>query len=130
MREIKFRAWDRVNKRMMRDVSTGTIHIFDYARTDEERTSKESDCDFMQFTGLHDSTGKEIYEGDIFADSLGRYSVVEYHSGSFWMRCPETLYSERLNSSHKSIIVGNNYETPELLLDNSSKKSDIKLSHK
>ena len=60
MREIKFRAWDKVNRLMLNNVSTGTITIFDNGKKADYK-----DCIFQQYTGLKDRNGKEIYDRDI-----------------------------------------------------------------
>lgn len=58
-REIKFRAWD--GKRMLHNVSTGTVCIWG----DKGELAESKDCVFMQYTGLNDKNGKEIWESDI-----------------------------------------------------------------
>ncbi len=55
-REIKFRAWDRI------DYMSKPFTVNDLQNN---RIRFTSDCYVMQFTGLHDKNGKEIYEGDI-----------------------------------------------------------------
>ena len=70
-----------------------------------------------QFTGLIDSTGKEIYEDDIISSEDGRIGIVEFHNGSFIVNCGnnmiQTLYDMQ---NWKLIILGNRFENPELLV--------------
>lgn len=58
MREIKFRAWDKKRKFM--------LTIFDNTTADEWfLPNMKEDYEVMQYTGIHDIYGNEIYEGDI-----------------------------------------------------------------
>ena len=71
-----------------------------------------------QFTGLHDKNGKEIYEGDVLEDTLGRKILVEYYKDGFWLNASfdgAEWCLRQVNSSSK--IIGNIYENPELLTD-------------
>lgn len=70
MRDIKFRAWDETEKEMFYDDI-----IIAYGAAWQEEASFDQDAIRlkknghqlvpMQFTGLHDKNGKEIYEGDV-----------------------------------------------------------------
>lgn len=89
MREIKFRAWDKVNKNMLYDVSTGTVTIW-Y----KEISAKSENCVFMQYTGMTGKNGKEIYEGDIvkLENILFKVVYVNGHDSDYYDLFPRCAY--------------------------------------
>lgn len=145
MREVKFRAWDK-NKRTM--VNGGSF--FDVSQTQGvdrwvfgmDVFNHPDNVELMQYTGLEDKNGVEIYEGDIVkmpADLwIGKESVgkakgtfrsdvfVEYVGGSFRLNKPgddSDNYYGVINYSTNSKaavleVIGNIYENPTLLESN------------
>ena len=118
MREIKFRAWDKENKVMINAIFVGLGKV--YGMTKTFKPSKElEDVILMQYTGLKDKNGKEIYEGDVVK---GEWDVVEeiyvsdvqFYGGAF--RVHKTgLPLEYGYMRRECEVIGNIYENPELL---------------
>jgi uncharacterized phage protein (TIGR01671 family) len=69
----------------------------------------------MQFTGLTDKNGNEIYEGDVLNTGLGRTKVVQYFKDGFWLNASLEGAEWTLRCCNlSSEIIGNIYENPEL----------------
>ena len=113
MREIKFRTWDKLNKEMFNIESINFQERRVYK--DAVSYSKFNDIELMQYTGLKDMDGKEIYEGDILFESFREeYFKVVFENGSF--RAEADGYSLDLEDYDDICeVVGNIYENPELM---------------
>lgn len=142
MREIKFRAWHKGQNEMF--YPDGSVNVNGYTGlTAREIFERFEDDQLMQFTGLKDKNGMEIYEGDIFRieedtdDGTEFIYIVITWVQEWCMFCTlrvEDEYPNYLNNglkeldeplfwtytledtnSRKHFLCGNIYETPELL---------------
>lgn len=137
MRAIKFRVW--INDKENRDYLGYGMTTLDYSGFpfDDDHECRDvkgneflcSDLTYLQFTGLTDRNGREIYEWDIVECLENEfYGVVYFDRGSFWVRelhtsVDEGIYDGDVRKETKwSIdldcqIIGNVWENPELLKD-------------
>lgn len=132
MREIKFRAWDEQKKIMHGDfefIRSG-INNNDWIvfKSDKQPLNSkphplenpyfQQQLKIMQYTGLKDKNGREIYEGDIVVenstDEKDKPEIVAY---AFNEWCEDGFYSGYLfwSGSNNYEVIGNIYENPELL---------------
>lgn len=126
MRNIKFRAWDEKAKRMtapayeLIETETNVTQMFHYPEYDGYWFNK-----IMQYTGLKDKNGKEIYEGDILTTYNKSYTYkvlfekgrfVAYHTKEYL-----GIWGDLYKAFEPSfvelgiVVIGNIYENPELI---------------
>jgi uncharacterized phage protein (TIGR01671 family) len=134
MREIKFRAWDKVNKRMeLIDgcnlyLADGRVYEVSAGCYAMETTFEKEDVTEryipLQYTGLKDKNGEEIYEGDIVHCKAVWDSgkmVVIWEEGEFHMVLCEKykdylpLCGYHCIRNFAKEVIGNIYENPDLL---------------
>lgn len=123
MDRLNFRAWDVINKVMYpiafptwngavegkKDFVNHTVEVIDSDGDDAPRV--------MQFTGLFDRWGKDIYEGDIIEadvncifDQGRKACAVEFKNGCF-VTSDTGVPVSILIDGFKPVVVGNIYET-------------------
>ena len=120
-REIKFRAWMKIwdedepikGKMFYQILPSGDLKTWIIAFDNDDKYDGDftvgKDIELMQYTGIKDKNGKEIYEGDILS-FVGDKLIAEY-DGLYTMDTNQeiTPHMERTE------IIGNIYENPELL---------------
>lgn len=145
MREIKFRVWtgqhliyqntnnvpiyDMPGKKELKDFYKDSANIY-YEEDDSSDRGhyilKFYSTDLMQYTGLKDKNGKEIYEGDIISYKYYKgfsgiekeiIAKIEFVNGCFGFYEYKNEYDEYFNRDDldKTTVIGNVYENPELL---------------
>ena len=122
METKKFRAWDADFKKMIYEFTRDGYSV-DMQEGILEVGSCDGDGDYfalplMQFTGLLDKNGKEIYEGDIilsFEFCSEKFTVEFFMPYAGFRLCNKNnAYPMNYDQSNYKII-GNIYENPELI---------------
>lgn len=113
-REIKFRVWDKDKERFLTPIECSQLVIRPFSgRVTDGATIPN--VELMQYTGLKDKNGIEIYEGDILnvSNENSKWDwkeVVIFHNGCFMNGDDDLL----INLNFRSKVIGNIYENPEL----------------
>ena len=124
MREIKFRAWDKACKHMINPGDKKHFKLYLNGSMSIEDCWATQDIILMQYTGLKDKNGKEIYEGDVvlFGDNViheGTHGKVVWHTTAFVYQFIDGQYKDKctdmVDSWRTYEIIGNIYENPELI---------------
>lgn len=121
---IKFRIWNPEEKMMIESGATPMMLANFFEGT--ARMNTQHEMPYLQFTGLLDKTGREIYEGDIVGAFLNtQKTVVEWcddRAGYFFEDCILSGGSEPFTECLGNLtgtleVIGNVYENPELLIE-------------
>lgn len=133
MRKIKFRAWEKNLKEI--------IPVYDISFENKIINSKSAwrffhEVELMQYTGLEDRNGKEIYKGDIIKFFDGLKYIVDINDFTQEFVIDSDRGQERLSQVYQEVevigniyinlinshvgleVIGNCYENPELLEEN------------
>jgi len=132
MREHKYRAWNRVTKKMwwfdlmwgnMHAVGSGWIGMVDSptetkksrAFSGDNRTQVDpDDCEIMDYTGLKDSYSIDEYFGDIIEEKDGVRLIIEDGLSSVWYKNIKTGGGKYFWQLDVHKVIGNIFENPEL----------------
>jgi hypothetical protein len=110
-RVIKFRVWDTKLNRWHPNIISLDI---DNVLTD----GADSRFIVMQFTGLRDKNGKEIYEGDILKADRWKYNqLVQFDQIKARFNCvmnPQGSQNDYIPADNV-VVIGNIFENPELI---------------
>ena len=121
MREIKFRVWHKRWKVMSPPIEIWHIDdaIYELEAIAKQKgvpidsidsTSRE-DLVYMQYTGLRDRNGKEIYEGDIVKANIDGYeclAVIDYSNAFFWVRVIDAPEGSNIKRGMGVGLIGDN----------------------
>ena len=131
-RDIKFRVWNSKTKTWVHGPGK-EVNLFGELILFGEFMNKSdvNECEALQFTGLLDSDGKEIYEGDIIKEIWQEQVIFSYNSDE-WVnkkdffavkyKAPQFVfpirgYSERIDiQNHTRKIITNIYESPDFFI--------------
>ena len=132
MRAIKFRAWDKKCNRFIKGgeviyrISEEEIEVCINEQGFDNGEDRQKDFIIMQYTGLNDKNGKEIYEGDILLNrdwvprggAMVNTTVVSWstkNAGFLPFAFDMYDYPNAFREIEELEVIGNIYENPELL---------------
>lgn len=121
MRELKFRAWDGKKVQQITDLTDLEQGNSGYVTYEDGSYNRIGAYPIMQFTGLKDKNGREIYEFDVLKLGQDSYGVVRtvkvYWSETYacWEIEIDGSDYDLWEWAKNSEIIGNLHQNPELL---------------
>ncbi len=122
MRLIKFRIWDEIERKMHYSAfnvsfsGSNSGEVVDAGWRDPSKNFGIR-CILMQYIGIKDKNGREIYEGDVVKSSaaftLQKVEWGDFHSGFIF--CGGSFIKTSCPNCYTNEIIGNVYENPELI---------------
>ena len=124
MKELKIKAWLKKEKKMVSII--GIDFNYEYIRYTEDdnlfnenyKTAEFKNIELLQFTGLKDNGGQELYEADVikFNDGIDDiYGLISYDDEDGTYRVSYENITEHLSDREGDFeIVGNIFENPDL----------------
>lgn len=92
-REFNYIAWHKPTQKMFKVYGISGEYVFedtlDGIHTSPTNPAYLQDCIILQYSGVFDKSGAQIYEADVIECRIG-VCVVEFAKGSFWARNPKT----------------------------------------
>ena len=119
MREIKFRAYDKKENKMFYSSMYQDKTSMAYGLSNFLSECGDIEDTLMQYTGLLDKQGVEIYEGDIIEYMTGQLKHIPTKHKVTWLK-DEARFSFGCKANtqyifYNTVVIGNIYENPELI---------------
>jgi uncharacterized phage protein (TIGR01671 family) len=137
-REIKFRAWDRVEKEM---VQVNILNWLYPSGLEVNNSNVSLPYTLMQYTGLKDKNGVEVYEGDLLCIKTKAWNCEKekdyWKNEIVWIKCDDLTYTkayfdlsakekwdngwsyedwdDKWENEENIEVIGNIYENPKLI---------------